>query len=128
VSLKYERDAKRIANRAGLTCRVFLHKFRSTYCTQLLRDKVDISAVQVLMVHDDLATTIKYLRAIETEDKQLQHIISNITCNESQSERPGMHEAPGPFTVYIDSTSCALAGPGNDKLRWGHAQPQSADH
>jgi site-specific recombinase XerD len=59
-------------------CRVFLHKFRSTYCTQLLRKGVDVRTVQVLMGHEDLETTIKYLRAIEAEDKQLQVVINDI--------------------------------------------------
>lgn len=66
------RLAKRIGERAGLTCRVFLHKFRSTYCTQLLRENVDIRTVQTLMGHEDLETTIRYLRAIEAEDKELR--------------------------------------------------------
>ena len=70
--------AKRIGKRAGLTCRVFLHKFRSTYATQLLRDKVDLRTVQILMGHTDIKTTTKYLRAIEAENKQLQTTINNI--------------------------------------------------
>lgn len=70
--------AKRIGKRAGLKCRVFLHKFRATYATQLLRDGVDIRTVSRLMGHSDIETTMKYLRAIEAEDKELQTKINQV--------------------------------------------------
>jgi integrase len=48
----------------------FLHKFRATYCTTLLRGGVDIRTVQKLMGHSDLASTMRYLRP--AEDAELQ--------------------------------------------------------
>jgi integrase len=48
----------------------FLHKFRATYCTTLLRSGVDIRTVQKLMGHSDLASTMRYLRP--AEDSELQ--------------------------------------------------------
>jgi integrase len=70
--------AKKIGRRAGLKCRVFLHKFRATYATTLLRNKIDITTVQKLMGHEDIATTMKYLRAIEAEDEDLQRKVNEI--------------------------------------------------
>ena len=43
----------------------FLHKFRSTYATTLLRNGVDIRTVQKLMGHSDLGSTMRYLRPEE---------------------------------------------------------------
>jgi integrase len=72
------RIIQRLGKRANLKCRVFTHKCRATYCTTLLREGVDIRTVQGLMGHEDLESTIRYLRAIEAEDKALQTKINNI--------------------------------------------------
>jgi integrase/recombinase XerD len=42
----------------------YLHKWRDTYATNMLRDGVDIKTLQVLLGHKDLATTDKYLKAL----------------------------------------------------------------
>ena len=44
-----------------------LHKFRRTYATRLLRSGLDLSTVQKLMGHCDLASTMRYLRPAESE-------------------------------------------------------------
>jgi integrase/recombinase XerD len=77
---------KRIALRAELNCgrchttlkgkpvncgskpvcgRWTLHKFRHTYATTLLHQGLDILSVQKLMGHDDIESTMKYLRALQ---------------------------------------------------------------
>ena len=43
-----------------------LHKFRRTYATRLLRSGLDLSTVQKLMGHSDLASTMRYLRPAES--------------------------------------------------------------
>jgi integrase len=48
----------------------YLHKFRSTYCTKLLRSGLDIRTVQQMMGHGDLASTMRYLRPAENEQTQ----------------------------------------------------------
>jgi integrase len=48
----------------------FLHKFRATYCTTLLRDGMDLRTVQRLMGHSDLASTMRYLRPASTPQVQ----------------------------------------------------------
>jgi integrase len=70
---KWLQMLKRIVARADLGCgrcegckrreceNWFLHKFRATYCTKLLRSGVDVRTVQELMGHSDLATTMRYL-------------------------------------------------------------------
>lgn len=44
----------------------FLHKFRATYCTTLLRSGMDLRTVQRLMGHSDLSSTMRYLRPAGT--------------------------------------------------------------
>ena len=69
--------------RAGLNCgrcegcktrgeceRWFLHKFRATYCTQLLRSGMDLRTVQQMMGHSDIASTMRYLRPQEDAHTQ----------------------------------------------------------
>jgi integrase/recombinase XerD len=43
----------------------YLHRFRSTFITELLRSGVDLSTVQALAGHKDIAMTAKYLRPLE---------------------------------------------------------------
>ena len=45
----------------------YLHKFRSTYCTKLLRSGLDVSSVQALMGHSDLQATQRYLSPLDVE-------------------------------------------------------------
>ncbi len=71
---------KRRAQDAGLNCGVcsgcmehdecgrwYLHKFRHTYCTSLLRSGYDVRTVQKMAGHSDLQTTMRYLEALEAE-------------------------------------------------------------
>jgi len=73
------RTLKRLVNAAGLNCGTcegcrdydecqiwYLHKFRSTYCTKLLRSGMDPRTVQSLMGHSDIQTTMRYIRPHET--------------------------------------------------------------
>jgi integrase len=72
------RSLKKLVNGAKLNCgkcekclsvkeceKWFLHKFRATYCTKLLRSGLDLSTVQKMMGHNDLASTMRYLRPAE---------------------------------------------------------------
>jgi site-specific recombinase XerD len=65
------RRLKGLVKRAGLDEKEwFLHRFRSTYCTTLLRSGMDLRTVQRLMGHEDLASTMRYLRPAGTEEVQ----------------------------------------------------------
>jgi integrase len=77
------RHLKLLVKDAGLNCDVctacmasgqcekwFLHKFRATYCTTLLRSGMDLRTVQGLMGHADLASTMRYLRPASTAQVQ----------------------------------------------------------
>jgi integrase len=75
---------KRLARQAGLNCgackscsapheeceRWYLHKFRATYTTFLLRAGIDVRTVMEYTGHDDLATVLRYVSAAETKDTQ----------------------------------------------------------
>jgi integrase/recombinase XerD len=62
---------KAIAKRVGLTD-FYLHKFRATRATHLLQDGMDITSVQRILGHSDLASTQRYLGAQRTEVLQAQ--------------------------------------------------------
>ena len=77
------RRCKSLAHKAALNCnqcdtcekrkeceRWFLHKFRATYCTTLLRSGLDLRTVQSLMGHADLASTMRYLRPAGSSEIQ----------------------------------------------------------
>lgn len=62
------RHCKRIARRAKLDeGSWWLHKFRATCCTTLLREGVDIRTVMKIMGHRNIQTTMRYLAPIEME-------------------------------------------------------------
>jgi len=48
----------------------YLHKFRATYCTKLLRSGFDLRTVQQMMGHNDMTSTMRYLRPAENEQTQ----------------------------------------------------------
>jgi integrase len=55
--------AKAIAKRAGIDeSEVWLHKFRATFCTRALWSGIDLRTVQDWMGHDDLSSTLRYLK------------------------------------------------------------------
>jgi integrase len=78
------RTLKRLARDGDLYCRNcegcngkrrecerwFLHKFRATYATKLLRSGLDLRTVQQMMGHADLASTMRYLRPAENVQTQ----------------------------------------------------------
>lgn len=78
------RGLKRLAKRAGLGCNQCagckskaqecytwqLHKLRRTYGTTLLRQGVDARTVQAWMGHEELATTLRYLRPSAAQESQ----------------------------------------------------------
>ncbi|MGF7181472.1 tyrosine-type recombinase/integrase [Tunturiibacter psychrotolerans] len=55
----------------------YLHKFRATYTTTLLRNGVDIGTVMEYTGHSDMTTTMRYLRPAESE--MMQSKISSIS-------------------------------------------------
>jgi integrase len=80
---KLLRTLKRLVNRAGLQCgscegcreqdecgQWYLHKFRSTYITRLLRAGIDVRTIMRLSGHSDLETILQYLRPADNEETQ----------------------------------------------------------
>ena len=74
---------KRAVRRAGLNCdqcrpcrereeceRWYLHKFRATYTTNLLRSGIDVRTVMEYTGHEDMDTVLRYLSAAEGKDTQ----------------------------------------------------------
>ena len=88
---KLLRTLKRLVHRFDLDCKVcdgckrtkepeceqwFLHKFRATYITTLLRSGMDLRTVMKFSGHSDLKSVMRYLRP--AEDEMVQEHIKNI--------------------------------------------------
>jgi integrase len=80
---KLLRTLKRLVNAAGLQCGVcdgcrethecgewYLHCFRSSYITRLIREGVDVRTIMRLSGHSDLDTILKYMRPAENVETQ----------------------------------------------------------
>lgn len=65
-----------------------LHKFRHTYATSMLRDRVDIVTLSKWLGHKDIATTRIYLRALEAEWAQPQVEGSMLAVRFGQMQPP----------------------------------------
>jgi integrase len=78
---KLLRTLKRIAHAAGLNCGVctscterneceawFLHKFRATFVTTMLRSGLDLRSVMQLSGHSDIESVMRYLRPAEGDE------------------------------------------------------------
>lgn len=63
----FQRSVKRAGEKAGLTKKVTPHVFRHSFATHLLQSGTDPKAVQKLMGHRTLETTLSYLHAIRNE-------------------------------------------------------------
>ena len=55
---------KRIAKAAGITSRAFLHKFRHTFATHLVMNRVPLERVQKLLGHSSINETLIYAHLI----------------------------------------------------------------
>ena len=80
-NFKLLRTLKRLVNKAGLQCgqcdgckeqnecsHWFLHKFRATYITRLLREGFDLRTVMRLSGHSDLDSVMRYLTPAANEE------------------------------------------------------------
>ncbi|MGB9415100.1 MAG: site-specific integrase [Acidobacteriaceae bacterium] len=83
---KWLQSLKRTAKAAGLNCgqcegcegsdgkecsRWYIHKFRATYTTRLLRSGMDPRTVMEFTGHEDLATVLRYLAPAGAEESQV---------------------------------------------------------
>lgn len=86
---KMLRTLKRLVHKAGLNCghckscrernecdNWFLHKFRATCATKLLRSGMDLRSVQAFLGHSDIVSTMRYLRP--SEGKEMQAKVNSI--------------------------------------------------
>tara|TARA_R110002096_G_scaffold200639_9_gene384704 strand:- start:15054 stop:16349 length:1296 start_codon:yes stop_codon:yes gene_type:complete len=68
----FQRSVKRAGEKAGLTKKVTPHVFRHSFATHLLQSGTDPKAVQKLMGHRTLETTLSYLHAIRNEQEVIR--------------------------------------------------------
>lgn len=58
---------KRISRNAGIISRAFLHKFRHTFATHLVRNRVPLERVQKLLGHASITETLIYAHLIPSD-------------------------------------------------------------
>jgi site-specific recombinase XerD len=56
------------------------HQFRHTYACTLLRNGVNLIAIQKLLGHKDIRMTERYLRSLGTED--LRHLVGDLSLDD----------------------------------------------
>jgi integrase len=67
---------QRVATKAGLDCRVFLHKFRVTFACNHHRNGVPARTIQSWLGHSDLETTLAYLAAEDMQDERIRELVN----------------------------------------------------
>lgn len=67
---------QRVATKAGLECRVFLHKFRVTFACNHHRNGVPARTIQAWLGHSDLETTLAYLAAEDMQDERIRELVN----------------------------------------------------
>jgi integrase len=68
------RVIQRLAKEAGVEGRIGLHKFRTTFATLVAKEE-GIEAARVLLGHEDIVTTQRYLEADEIAPKQDRKVV-----------------------------------------------------
>jgi site-specific recombinase XerD len=76
---------KAVAQQAGIAKDVHTHMLRHTYATHLLEDGVNIIAVQKLMGHANIESTMIYLHVCQTPDQLPQSPLDKVFALCSQS-------------------------------------------
>jgi integrase len=68
------RVIQRLAKEAGVEGRIGMHKFRKTFATLVSREE-GIEAARVLLGHEDIVTTQRYLAADEIAPEQDRKVV-----------------------------------------------------
>jgi integrase len=125
------RLCKRIAHRAGLNCKVcetciatkgkecerwFLHKFRATYGTELLRMGFDIATVRKLLGHKPGSeATFRYLAPLQVDkvrQKGIDRLFGSVVDWEKADEVAQIQKAKSAVVKSADQPESAEAGSG----------------
>ena len=74
------RVIQRLAKEAGVEGRIGMHKFRKTFATMVAREE-GIEAARVLLGHEDIVTTQRYLAADEIAPEQDRKVVKKRFAN-----------------------------------------------
>lgn len=69
---------KSVASSAGITSRAFLHKFRHTFATHLVRNRVPLERVQKLLGHSSINETLIYAHLISSDMHEDISVLNNL--------------------------------------------------
>ena len=74
-NVSIEKIIKEWAKKAGIEWRVFPHKLRHTFATNLMNSWVMLTHIQTMLWHESLITTQKYLSVINNELERSHNMI-----------------------------------------------------
>ena len=77
--------AKAIGEKAGITSRVFIHKFRHTYATLLIQKKTPLEKVQQLLGHSSIVESMIYVHIKSEELHPDVNVLNDILADNSPS-------------------------------------------
>ena len=72
---------KRVASNAGISSRVFLHKFRHTFATMLVQEDVPIETIKELLGHANISETLIYAHNKTTHRHHQVQILDDLFNN-----------------------------------------------
>lgn len=75
---------KQIAEKAGLTKRIYSHLGRHSYATQLVENGTDLGMIQNCLGHKKLATTLIYAKISSARVSKVNSPFSNINLNKNE--------------------------------------------
>lgn len=78
-------ECKKIGKSAGIKGRVFLHKFRHTFATHLVKRRVPLEVIQKLLGHASIHQSMVYLH-IRSEDLHTDVAVLNNLADQSKDE------------------------------------------
>jgi len=82
---RLRRSLKQAVKLAGIVRPVSVHTLRHSFATHLLQAETDIRAVQELLGHSDVSTTMIYTHVLKVEAGQAMSPLDSITGEQGMS-------------------------------------------
>ena len=82
-----QKIVQRAARKSGIQKNIHPHTLRHSFATHLLENGIDIRKIQILLVHENIATTEIYTHISKEEIKKIQSPLDNLMNNEQNTDK-----------------------------------------